>query len=35
MATRHAQRRDLDVHLGTDGKLIGHLYLGNGKRSAM
>ncbi|MCK0713601.1 hypothetical protein ACFO0U_06005 [Chromohalobacter sarecensis] len=34
MATQQAQRQDLDIHLGTDGKLIGRLYLGSGKRSA-
>ncbi|MFM9270470.1 hypothetical protein ACJ7V3_09420 [Halomonas elongata] len=34
MATQQAQRQDLDVHLGTDGNLIGRLYLGSGKRSA-
>lgn len=34
MATKQAQRQDLDVHLGTEGRLIGHLYLGSGKRSA-
>jgi len=34
MAVRKAQRQDLDIHLGTDGKLIGRLYLGSGKRSA-
>ena len=34
MATKKAQRQDLDIHLGTDGKLIGRLYLGSGKRSA-
>ncbi|TDX29831.1 serine/threonine-protein kinase HipA [Modicisalibacter xianhensis] len=34
MATKTAQRQDLDIHLGTDGKLIGRLYLGSGKRSA-
>lgn len=34
MATEQAQRQDLDVHLGTDGNLIGRLYLGSGKRSA-
>lgn len=34
MAARQMQRQDLDVHLGSDGKLIGRLYLGSGKRSA-
>jgi len=34
MATKQAQRQDLDVHLGTEGRLIGRLYLGSGKRSA-
>lgn len=32
--TKKAQRQDLDIRLGTDGKLIGRLYLGSGKRSA-
>lgn len=34
MATKQARRRDLDVHLGTEGRLIGRLYLRSGKRSA-
>ncbi|MCH9827247.1 MAG: type II toxin-antitoxin system HipA family toxin [Gammaproteobacteria bacterium] len=34
MLTRQAQRQDLDVHLGREGRLIGRLHLGSGKRSA-
>lgn len=34
MATKQARRRDLDVHLGTEGRLIERLYLRSGKRSA-
>ncbi|WP_080530610.1 hypothetical protein [Alloalcanivorax xenomutans] len=34
MRTKQAQRRDLDVHLGTERRLIGRFYLGSGKRSA-
>jgi serine/threonine-protein kinase HipA len=34
MATKQAQRQSLDVRLGTEGRLIGRLYLRSGKRSA-
>ncbi|ARP79777.1 serine kinase HipA [Bordetella genomosp. 8] len=34
MAAKALRRRDLEVHLGSSGQVIGHLHLGSGKRSA-
>jgi serine/threonine-protein kinase HipA len=34
MATKAFRRRDLEVHLGSSGLVVGRLYLGSGKRSA-
>ncbi len=34
MATKAFRRRDLEVHLGSNGLVVGRLYLGSGKRSA-
>lgn len=34
MATKASRRQDLEVHLGSQGQIVGRLYLGSGKRSA-
>lgn len=34
MATNASRRQDLEVHLGSNGQIVGRLYLGSGKRSA-
>ena len=34
MATKAVRRRDLEVHLGSGGQIVGRLHLGSGKRSA-
>lgn len=34
MATKSSRRQDLEVHLGSSGRIVGRLYLGSGKRSA-
>jgi len=34
MATRSPRRQDLEVHLGSNGQVVGRLHLGSGKRSA-
>ena len=34
MATKSSRRKDLEVHLGSGGQVVGRLHLGSGKRSA-
>lgn len=34
MVAKTSRRQDLEVHLGSNGQIVGRLYLGSGKRSA-